>query len=418
MHRKSVQTIFILFLFAAFAFGSGFSIYEQGAKSMAMCGAFAAQANDVTAVFYNPAGLTNLSGVNINLGTTLIFPKASFTGPTDVDPLLYSTPEDQVFFPSTFYASYQINEDFTAGFGFFTPFGLGTNWGEEWVGKHLATESEVHTFFLNPVIAYKVTDGLSVAAGVEFVWANITLNRQAYFTPREVWGAVELKGDVTAAWGYNFGLQYKPTEKLALGVNYRSNVELDIDGTATFDFPTSVNPIINAEIGSLFPVSKGDAKIELPTFLSVGVAYDVMEELTVEADWLQIGWSSYDKLAVDFENETAAVTDISSDKDWEDVYSIRLGAEYRLNESLAFRVGYMQDNSPIPDETMDPMLPGADRDLFSFGVGYTMDNFTIDGAYMILYQDDRKITSSDIDFNGEYKSVASLFGISFGYSFK
>jgi len=416
MHRKSLLTIFVLLLFTAFAFGSGFSIYEQGAKAMGMCGAFAAQANDVTAVFYNPAGLTQLSGVNVNLGTTLIFPAASFTGPTDIDPLLYSEPEEQVFYPSTFYASYQINEDFTAGFGFFTPFGLGTNWGEDWVGKHLATESEVQTFFLNPVIAYRVMDGLSVAAGFEFVIANITLNRQAYFTPRDMWGAVELGGDATAI-GYNFGLLYNPTEQLGLGITYRSNVELEIDGEAKFDYPTSANPIINAEIAALFPDSKGDATIKLPTFLSVGVAYDIMEELTIEADWLQIGWSSYDKLAVDFITETAAVQDIESEKNWDDVYSIRLGAEYRLDEALAFRAGYMQDNSPIPDETLDPMLPGGDRDLFSFGVGYKMDNFTIDGGYMVLFQEDRKITNSDIDFNGEYKSVAALFAISFGYSF-
>ena len=416
MYRKIVQTFFALLLGTSLVFGSGFSIYEQGAKAMAMSGAFAAQANDVTAVFYNPAGITQLEGFNISLGTTLIFPAASFTGPTDIDPMLYSQPEDQVFFPSTFYASYQINEDFTAGFGFFTPFGLGTNWGDDWVGKHLATESEVQTFFLNPVIAYRVMEGLSIAAGFEYVLANITLNRAAYFTPREMWGKVELDGDASAI-GYNFAALYQPTEDLAFGVNWRSNVELEIDGLATFDFPTSTNPIINAEIAALFPDSEGDAIIELPTFLSVGVAYDPIENLTVELDWLQIGWSSYDKLAVDFKEETAAVTDISSDKNWEDVYSIRFGAEYRFDEALAFRVGYMQDNSPIPDETLDPMLPGGDRDLFTFGLGYKMDQFTIDGAYMLLLQEDRKITNSDIDFNGEYKSIAALFGISFGYSF-
>ena len=416
MYRKIVQTFFALLLGTSLVFGSGFSIYEQGAKAMALSGAFAAQANDVTAVFYNPAGITQLEGINVSLGTTLIFPTASFTGPTDIDPMLYSQPEDQVFFPSTFYASYQINEDFTAGFGFFTPFGLGTNWGDDWVGKHLATESEVQTFFLNPVIAYRVMEGLSIAAGFEYVLANITLNRAAYFTPREMWGKVELDGDASAI-GYNFAALYQPTEDLAFGVNWRSNVELEIDGLATFDFPTSTNPIINAEIGALFPDSEGDAVIELPTFLSVGVAYDPIENLTVELDWLQIGWSSYDKLAVDFKEETAAVTDISSDKNWEDVYSIRFGAEYRFDEALAFRVGYMQDNSPIPDETLDPMLPGGDRDLFTFGLGYKMDQFTIDGAYMILFQEDRKITTSEIDFNGEYKSIAALFGISFGYSF-
>ena len=90
MYRKIVQTFFALLLGTSLVFGSGFSIYEQGAKAMALSGAFAAQANDVTAVFYNPAGLTQLEGINVSLGTTLIFPTASFTGPTDIDPMLYS----------------------------------------------------------------------------------------------------------------------------------------------------------------------------------------------------------------------------------------------------------------------------------------------------------------------------------------
>ncbi len=415
MHKRLMVALIVLVLGTSLALGSGYSIYEQGAKAMAMSGAFTAQANDVTAIFYNPAGLTQLKGFNLSVGTTLIFPKSAFTGPTDIDPNLYNELEDQTFFPSTFYASYQVNDQLALGLGFFTPFGLGTNWGNNWVGKHLATESDLKTFFLNPTVAYEVTPGLSIGVGLEYVIAEITLNRAAYFTPRDLWGKVELGGDDTAI-GWNAGLRFQATDQLALGVSYRSEVALELDGTATFDFP-SVNPVVNAEVAALFPESKGIAPLTLPSFLAVGVSFQPTDELTFEVDWLQIGWSAYDKLSVDFKNETAAVTDTDSPKNWEDSYSIRFGVQYQLNDDLAIRGGVMRDNDPAPDETLDPILPGADRTLFSLGLGYTMDNLQIDGGYMLLLQDDREISTSEIDWNGKYESIATLFAISFGYSF-
>ena len=116
MLKKFTVTILALVFSASLAFGSGFSIFEQGAKATSMSGAFAAQANNVTAIFYNPAGITSLDGFQIGFGSTIIMPYASFTGPTSSDPNLYSTAEEQVFPPVTFYASYQFNDKMNFGF--------------------------------------------------------------------------------------------------------------------------------------------------------------------------------------------------------------------------------------------------------------------------------------------------------------
>ena len=417
MHKKVMIGIFILLVAVSLTFADGFSIFEHGAKSMSMCGAFTAQANDVTAVFFNPAGITQLSGWNFGFTGTYIVPVASFTGPTSVDPNLYQEAKAWNFFVPSLYATYAFNEKLSAGFGFFVPFGLGTDWGQDWVGKQLATKSEVQTMFYNLNVAYKVVNGLSLAAGVDFVTASITLENMAYFTPRSMWGSVKLTGDATS-WGYNFAAHYQATDNLSLGVSWRSNVTLDIDGTAKFKFP-AVNQFVDAEIAALFPESKGTSKIKLPTFLIAGIAFKPIEQLTVEFDWFQIGWSSYDKLAVDFKNETAAVTDQSSPKDWKNTDSYRLGAEYRWNEKLAIRMGIDRDLDPSPDKYVDPTLPGAPRWLFGIGGGYKITNsLTVDLGYMYLIQDDRTIKDSAIDFNGTYKSLASLTTLTLSYSLK
>jgi len=114
--------------------------------------------------------------------------------------------------------------------------------------------------------------------------------------------------------------------------------------------------------------------------------------------------------------ETAAVTDISSEKNWNDVYSLRLGLEYRWNEQFAIRMGIMRDYDPAPDETLDPLLPSSDRWLYAVGGGYTFNALTLDLAYMLLLQDDRSVRTSHIPFNGDYKSFAHLFGINLSYS--
>ena len=417
MLKKITVTILALVISATLAFGSGFSIYEQGAKATSMSGAFVAQANDVTAIFYNPAGITSLGGFQLGLGTTIIMPYASFTGPNSTDPNLYSTADEQVFTPVTFYTSYQINDKMNVGFGFFTPFGLGSNWGEDWAGRYLATESEVQTFFLNPVFAYKVLENLSVAVGFNYVIGNVTLKKAVNFpvTNSEVYSSLEASG---SGMGWNIGIQYKPVDKLALGFAYRSNVLLEFeDGDAKFDLPVDETDPLYPIMRNTFPNTKGSSEIELPTFMSIGIAYDFLDNLTAEFDYVLIGWETYDELVVKFDDPVGGETESIAEKKYENSASFRLGVEYRLNQDFALRGGYMRDNHAVPDEHMEPSLPDGDRDIYNLGFGYKMGALTVDANYMLLFQDDREITNSVHDFNGTYEAISHLYSLSFGYAF-
>lgn len=415
MLKKLTVTVLALVFSASLVFGSGFSIYEQGAKATSMSGAFVAQANDVTAIFYNPAGITSLNGFQLGLGTTIIAPYASFTGPASSDPNLYSTAEEQVFTPVTFYASYQINDKMNFGFGFFTPFGLGSNWGEDWAGRYLATETEVQTFFLNPVIAYKIMDNLSVAVGFNYALGTVTMKKAIDFPVdhSQVNSSLEASG---SGMGWNIGIQYKPIDKVSLGFTYRSNVLMEFeDGDATFELPATdgLSPLRS----SYFPDTKGSSEIELPTMMAFGLAYDFTSQLTAEFDYLVYGWESYDILVIKFDDPVGGSTETEAEKNYQNSASYRLGLEYRVNDDLALRAGYMRDNHAVEDKDVEPSLPEGDRDLYNFGIGYKFSTFSIDASYTLLLQEDREITNSVHDFNGKYESMGHLYGLSFGYSF-
>jgi long-chain fatty acid transport protein len=416
MFRKLSLMVFTIIFSASMVLASGFSIYEQGAKASAMGGAFIAQANDVSSVFFNPAGITGLDGNKVGLGTTIIMPAFAFQGPDNQDPLLYTEAEKQIFPPSTFYLSYHLNDQFTAGFGFYSLFGLGSEWDKNWVGRQLATKSDIQTFFLNPVVAYEIIDGLSVAAGVSFVIANVSLERSIWFGPRSVFGESKLEAGTTG-FGYNIGLQYAPMENLTFGAIYRGNTLLEFeDGDATFKFPTT-NTGVDMEIAALFPNTKGSAEIELPDMIGVGIAYQFTDKLIAEFDWMRLGWSSYDELVITFDDPVAQQTESVAERKFEDSFSLRFGLEYIVDEKLSLRLGYIRDNHAVPDERLEPSLPEGDRNLYCIGAGYKLDNITIDGFYMLLNQEDRKITNTIEAMNGTYTGMGNLFGVSFEYGF-
>jgi len=418
MLKKFTVTILALVFSASLVFGSGFSIYEQGAKATALGGAFIAQANDVTAMFYNPAGITSLQSSQLALGTSIIIPYASFEGPTREDENLYTPAKELVFPPTHLYATYNINEKLTFGFAFYTLFGLGSEWPSDWAGRELATNSHVQTFTFNPVLAGKVTDNLSVAIGLSYVYGSVTLEKfvyTGYETDTYVESKLVAKG---SGLGFNLGVQYKPFEKLTLGLIYRTNTKLDFSGgEATFELPELQNEATNQLLAAYFPDTKGSSALTLPDMFGMGVALDLTEQLTVEFDYVGLGWSSYDKLIVEFEEPVAGNSATVAEKNYKDSHSLRVGAEYRLNDALAMRAGYLRDYHAVPDKMVEPSLPEGDRHLYSFGLGYKVSNYIIDAFYMYLEQDDREITNSELNFNGTYKANGHLFGMTVGYSF-
>ncbi|MFC2085502.1 OmpP1/FadL family transporter, partial [Bacteroidota bacterium] len=396
----------------------GFQINEHGARAMAMAGAFTALANYPSTIFYNPAGLTQLQGTWFSGGVTLIKPSSTFRGPSPS--ITEYELDDAMFTPINLYITHQITQDLYAGVSVNNQYGLGTTWDENWIGKYLAIETEIRTFFFNPTIAYNLTDNFSIGVGLQFAYGDVIIARKNSLSPFEGDAYVDLEGNGTA-WGFTAGLHYKPIPELALGLSFRSETNFDFEGDAVAEAPTQLSTAV--------PTGSISAPLTTPANITFGVAVFPCSHLTLSFDFQYIGWSSYDKLEVTFndivdENNNPLVS--SSIRDYDNTYILRLGTEYKLNNELDIRGGLLYDNNPVKDERLDPTLPDADRLGLNIGLGYKISpNLFVDLAYMFLRFDEREIKNSVIDytsgsakFNGVYNSVAHLLGLNFTYNLK
>ena len=412
MYKKITAVLLFFFISISSSFAGGFQINEHGARAMGMAGAFAGLADDPSALYFNPAGITQLSGTHIMAGVTFIVPTTTFRGPSPQ--ITEYKMQAQIFTPINFYVTHQLTNDLFVGLGINNQYGLGTLWDDSWIGNQVAINTQIRTFYFTPVVAYKVTDNLSVSAGPVFAWGDVKIERDVSLSPFNGLAKVSLSGNGTA-WGYTAGILYKPFKELQLGLSFRSQTKFKLTGSASSDGPAS--------FAAKLPSGDITADLTMPANLTFGVAVFPFKDFTVTADFQWIGWSSYDKLAVDFANPN--ISDITSIKNYNDTYIARLGAEYKFNSDFTFRGGILFDHNPVPDERVDPLLPDADRWGFNLGLSYKITkNLSVDLAYFFLRFSERTITNSVVYYttgnaplNGTYNSYAHLIGIDLSYNF-
>lgn len=414
--RKSLFLFFCLVLlaFSKQADAAGFGIYEWSSRGNALGGAMVARADDPSAVAFNPAGMVQLEGTQMMFGFTAISPTADMTG-YDLPDVLMSKPEESTvassWFPPHFYYVRQFKENQWFGLGLFTRFGLGTEFDPNWFGRYNSYKAEIMSVSLNPSWAWKVNEKLSVGLGLEAMYFGIDLKKKLpnQKAPNPFGPGValdsELEGD-SFGWGWNLGFLYKASDMLKFGLTYRSQVDQKVEGDFDIFLPD----------GSKLAHKGASGQITLPDLVVAGVAFKPSQKLSVEIDAVLTRWSTYDRLTINFDDDTS----VTSPKDWEDTWRYQLGIEYALNENLDLRLGYIIDPSPIPDGTVDYIAPTNDRKLYSVGLGYRKGAWIYDVSYTYLDISPRNIQERPGDFvydsrqdNGE----AHLFGLSISRRF-
>ncbi|HXX62343.1 MAG TPA: outer membrane protein transport protein [Bacteroidota bacterium] len=393
--------LFLMLTMASLALSGGFQLNEHGAHAMSLGGAFAAQASDASAIYFNPAGLGFQTNGSVYLGATGIVPKNAFFGPIEDNTNAESDMRTQLFTPINAYVTVPLMERWHVGVGVYNPFGLGTEWPGNWVGNNLSTKVDLRTFFYTPTVAYRLTDELALAVGISYVTGSVFLKKAAEFDTQ-----VSLNMTATS-WGYDGGLIYRPSAApgLSVGLSYRSKVKLNSTGTATFAPDISVLPQGNVS-----------ASITLPATGYAAVAYKFSDAFTGELDYQYVGWSSYQQLAFTFSANGATVI---TPKNYKDTYLIRAGGEYALG-GLKLRAGAYYDHTPVDDAYVDPLLPDANRVGFSAGFGINLTkNLSLDAGYLFIKFFDRTVTNTipQTSFDGTYKSYANLFSLDAGFTF-
>jgi len=410
-----------LLLFPVLAQASGFQINEQDTKAVSMGYAFAATADDPAAVYYNPAGIVQLDGTQVSAGVALIYiPDISFksSGTSAFGRYGRSSDADsQSVFVPNFFITHKFSDKWSMGLGSFTNYGLKTEWPDDWEGRYITggTDAEINTISVNPVVAFRPIKRLSLSAGPVLQYLDVTLKNKRFLGPGVPDADVELTGD-DWAWGYNVGLMFWIKDNLKFGASYRSEVQHSITGG---DLNLTGTPF------GLFDLhDNASADLDLPAITILGLAWHP-GPLTLEFDAQWTQWSSYDKLEAKFDK----LPTLSSPKNWDDVWAYHFGVNYALSPAFEVRAGITYDDNPIPDETLDPLVPSGERWLYSFGAGYHHGSFKADFAYTYLDDEDRSFRNDVGNYNqtiapglgnmtGQFEDVyAHIFMLNLTYAF-
>lgn len=411
---------------------AGYGIYEQGSRALGMAGAFTAQASDPSAIFYNPAGLTQLPGTQLNGGLHLIRIKWQFAG---VGPFPgYGVKEESpgvVGTPVNLYATRRFSGRLAGGIGVYNPFGLKTKWDDpdNYTGRFVNREASITPFYITPTLACQVNDALSLGAGLSIITSKIHLNRevgnsdplypQVPVLPGAFdLGTVDVKGNGSAV-AFNLGARLKLSDDLAVGGVYRSGNDIDYkDGDAdfTYTFPGTGVASVDQVLQGAFPQDqKVSVRLPFPATAGIGFAFNPDADWTVEVDGLWTGWSRLAVVGLEFA-DPAISTRIR--ENWHDALSLRIGAEWRKSDALSLRGGWYYDESPQPTQAVDPLLPDADRNGLTGGVGFNVGGLHLDAYGLVLIVSERSTRGTSLrGYDGTYASSALIGGLNATYRF-
>ncbi len=411
--------------------GHGWGGYEQGAKARGMGGAFTGLADDPSAVFYNPAGILKLEGTQTSFGVAVPIIRGQFesygtSGMDDVNRGDETSLEDQTFIIPNFYLTSEINDRLALGLGEYTIYGLGFEWPDSFEGRFApgGINGDLKTMTLSPVVAYRITDDLSIAAGGRIERAELALENRIFVAPGVGEVSSKISGDDYAVAWYS-AILYQITQNFSAGLNYRSEMKHSFD-----DLDVEFTP----QIGMLGPIpvgltnTKADLDVTLPQFISLGLAWSV-GSLTLTADAYWWNWSKLDELNFVLEAPVAGQASLRTPMDWNDTWTWAIGAQYKIkawDREISLRGGFMYEESPVPDETVIPVGYQGDNLLYNVGIGTPIGPIYSDLYFTYVHTKDRVWNNSYSytrnpgggPVTGEFNDYQTfLIGVNFTYKF-
>lgn len=390
------------------ALASGYALREQSASAQgsAFAGATAG-ADDLSYMFFNPAGLTRQSGNQILTGATGIFPQLRFRnaqGTTSAGTPIAgnsggrNAAENELV--PVFYGMLDLqqltgwDENVKLGLGVNVPFGLETDYNDGWIGRYYGLHSRLMSVNINPAVAWEIAPGFSLGAGLQVQYVDARLTNAVdvgsigagFGIPGSVPGAQDGQARVDGNdWGYGFnlGALWEPWHGTRFGAAYRSAIRQKLSGDASFDAGSSTTGRVLQGAG-LFQDTGISARIITPETVSFGVHQEVTDDWAVMAEATWTRWSRFDDLTIKFDNP--AQPDSVTDEDWEDTWFLALGSSYRMAEDWTLRGGFAWDQDPIRNGRRTPRIPTDDRYWLSIGTGWQpLPALSIDFGYTHIF---------------------------------
>lgn len=391
---------------------SGFALIEQSVSGMgnAYAGG-AALAEDASTVFFNPAGMTRLCGLQTVSGNHIVIPIADYDDKGSLAAPLPSTlnggdgrDAGEAALVGHWYAAKKLNDCWSVGMGINSPFGLATDYQDSWKGRYHAVRSYLLTINLNPSIAYRINRCWSIGAGLNVQYLHAKLTNKVDFglialsngiiqgDPQNQDGRVKLKGN---SWGYggNIGVLWEPNSCTRFGAHFRSEIKHEVSGKERFKEKPAVITGVSG-LDAIFQDTRAHSDVTLPSTLSLSGYHELNDCWAIMGDVSWTKWSTIKRLRFRFNNPSQpdGITTLK----WKDSMRYSLGASYRPNCRWVFRSGIAYDETPVPNkELRSPRIPDADRFWTAIGVGYEWRCFQFDFGYAHLFVRTPKIDKSD-----------------------
>lgn len=428
MTMKAAAAAVMAVCAASAAHAAGFMLTEQSAGALGRAYAgVGVDGTDLSGVYYNPATMTLHPGTQIQAGFVAVGLDLAFEGTGPNSDVSENGQYNTQAIPHG-YISHQISDSMWVGLAMTVPFGMGTEYDDDWRFANRGISAEVLTFDFNPNVAWKVSDKLSLGAGVSIQYAAADLKMRADMPKGTVNPdyAVSANGEIDAdswAWGFNVGLMWSPLENLRFGVSYRSKINHHADGDFTLDnqkVHISDDFVMNMPGSSTF--SDATASLSTPAWAMATAAWDVNELLSLYATFRWTDWSSFDNLEI--KSAGIPLTGVQKiTNEWQDTYLVSVGADFRFTNWWTFRAGVGYETSPIDNPRYrTAIIPDADRWWFALGSSFqATKSMQIDVSAAMLHGvgEGSVYASEESDTKvGHFENLdAYLFGVQLVYKF-
>lgn len=382
---------------------AGFQLAEYSATGLGRAFAGeAAMADNAGAQFRNPAMLTYLEGTQFSIGAIYVDPNIDVEGSANGTQTKASDIANSAVIPN-FYLSHQLNDKVFLGLAFGTNYGMETELAGDYQATQFGNQAKVTSIEINPNIAYKINEQFSVGGGVRYV---IGEGHFGAALPNNGPDLKYMEGDDTS-WGWQLGTAWQINESNRIGFNYRSEVDLNLSGSAS---------------GLVYggKTQPGSMDLTLPATAELASYHQLTDKVAVHASFNWTDWSSFEKLEANIPSYSSS-PDLIKEENWEDNYRLAVGTTYQYTNKLVLRSGIAYDTSAVSDEHRTQTIPETDRLWLSVGAGYNWSqNLTLDAGFTYIFAKDAPMNEVDPSlgqFKGETTGSIWLVGVQASYRF-
>ena len=406
---RSIAYFFIFSVLSATSYGLGFRIPDQGAAGTARGDAFAATADDPSAIYYNPAGITQLEGTRVLLGGYAISLKSRVSLDAPGDNRDFSSINTHLQAIPTFYATWKSQSmPIALGLGVYVPFGFALTYPDDTPFRTIARKGSLQYTTLNPVVAWKITDTLSVAAGPTINYGRAELDR-GVLAPGDNF---RFKGDGFSC-GFDAGIMWDPHRMHHFGLTYHSASRVDFSGhssvdTAAFNVATPFGPF---KVPGIHTRDDADAVFDMPQTITVGYSFRPADDWNFE---FNLDWTDWDNLNTVTLHQTSG--DVAIPFNWRSSFMYEFGITKKFAHNFRASVGYVYSENSVPNDSFSPSVPDSNRHIFSAGFGQGYDHFNWMLAYQYAYGPARTV-SQGTAADGTYRFDSHAVTLSLGYNF-